>query len=102
MEVAPSGSGYGKRTFGLYPPSFYGGAFVYPRYLGLALALRFSAPDMPAGYEKKCILNCYPPGKEASESIPGTPYRVATQVPRSPAAATIAAVIRSRSSSAVT
>jgi len=81
MEVAPSNAGHGKRIFGLYPPSLYGGAFVYPRYLGLALLLHFYAPDMPAGYEKRCILNCYPPGKEASEVIPGSPYRIVFSIP---------------------
>jgi hypothetical protein len=81
MEVAPSSSGYGKRTFGIYPPSLYGGAFVYPRYLGLALQLHFSAPDLPAGYQKQCILNCYPPGKEASEEIPGSSYRIVFSIP---------------------
>jgi len=81
MEIAPSSSGYGKRTFGLYPPSLYGGSFVYPRYLGLALVLRFSAPDLPDGFEKQCFLNCYPPGKEASEVIPGSPYRIVFSIP---------------------
>jgi hypothetical protein len=81
MEVAPSSSGYGKRSFGLYPPSLYGGSFVYPRYLGLALLLRFSAPDMPAGYEKHCILNSYPPGKEDSVVITGSPYRIVFSIP---------------------
>jgi len=81
MEVAPSISGYGKRIFGIYPPSLYGGSFVYPRYLGLAILLRFSAPDLPAGYEKHCILNCYPPGKESSEVIPGSPYRIVFSIP---------------------
>ncbi|GAM08031.1 hypothetical protein OR1_00301 [Geobacter sp. OR-1] len=81
MEVAPSSSGYGKRVFGIYPPSMYGGSFVYPRYLGLALLLRFSAPDLPAGIEKHSILNCYPPGKEASEEIPGSPYRIVFSIP---------------------
>lgn len=81
MEVAPSSSGYGKRTFGIYPPSLYGGAFVYPRYLGLALLLRFSAPDLPAGYEKQCILNCYPPGREDSQGIPDSPYRIVFSIP---------------------
>jgi hypothetical protein len=81
IEVAPSSSGYGKRRFGIYPPALYGGSFVYPRYLGLALLLHFSAPDVPAGIEKPCILNCYPPGKEASEEIPGTPYRIVFTIP---------------------
>jgi hypothetical protein len=76
MEVAPSNPGNGKRYFELYPPSLYGGYFVYPRYLGFALLLRFSAPDVPAGFEKECFLNCYPPGKEASEVIAGSPYRI--------------------------
>ena len=80
MEVAPSNSGYGKKTFGIYPPSLYGGAFIYPRFLGLELLLRFSAPGIPSGYEKKCILNCYPPGKEHSEVIPNSPYRIVFSV----------------------
>ena len=83
MEVAPSSSGRGKRTFRLYPPSLYGGAFVYPRYLGLALQLRFSAPDMPGGYETQCFLNCYPQGKEDSVIIPGTAYRIIFSIPES-------------------
>jgi hypothetical protein len=81
MEIAPSGSGYGRRSFGLYPPALYSGSFVYPRYLGLALKLRFLAPGMQTGYETQCFLNCYPPGKEASEVIPGTPYRIVFSVP---------------------
>ncbi|HEY4743617.1 MAG TPA: hypothetical protein VIH45_03090 [Desulfuromonadaceae bacterium] len=81
MEVAPSGSEHGKRAFGLYPPALYGGAFVYPRYLGLALHLRFSAPDLPAGYETHCFLNSYPPGKEDSVPIPGSPYRIVFSIP---------------------
>jgi hypothetical protein len=81
MEVAPAGSGSGKRTFGLYPPSRYAGAFVYPRYLGLVLYLRFAAPDMPAGYETRCTLNVYPPGKEENVPIPGSPYRVVFSIP---------------------
>lgn len=81
MEVAPSSAGYGRKTFGLYPPSLYGGAFVYPRYLGLALHLRFTAPDLPSGYETRCSLNVYPPGKEDSVPIPGSQYRIIFNVP---------------------
>jgi hypothetical protein len=81
MEVAPSGSGQVKRTFGLYPPSLYRGTFVYPRYLGLAALLRFSAPDLPAGYETHSILNAYPPGKEDSVVIPDSPYRIVFSIP---------------------
>lgn len=76
MEVAPSNSGNGSRTFGIYPPALYGGSFVYPRYLGIALHLRFYAPDMPVGYETHCSLNVYPPGKEDSVEIAGSPYRI--------------------------
>jgi len=81
MEVAPSSAGQGRRSFGIYPPSLYGGAFVYPRYLGLSLFLRFSAPEIPTGYETRSFLNCYPPGKEANVAIPGTPYRIVFTVP---------------------
>lgn len=81
MDVAPSSSGYGRRTFGIYPPSFYGGAFVYPRYLGLSLHLRFVAPDMPAGYEAHSSLNVYPPGKEDNVVIPESPYRIVFNIP---------------------
>ncbi|MEI6703647.1 MAG: hypothetical protein WCL71_08955, partial [Deltaproteobacteria bacterium] len=82
MEVAPSSdSVHGKRTFGLYPPSLYGGAFVYPRFLGLALHLRFSAPDLSSGYETRHSMNCYPPGKEDSLIIPESPYRIIFTVP---------------------
>jgi hypothetical protein len=81
MEVAPSSSRQGKRIFGLYPPSLYGGSFVYPRYLGTAILLRFSAPGMQTGYEKHSILNCYPPGKEDSVVIPGSPYRIVFSIP---------------------
>jgi hypothetical protein len=76
IEVASSAAGEGGRTFGLYPPSQFRGAFVYPRYLGVALHLRFSAPDLPAGYAAREVLNLYPPGREAAAAIPGTPYRL--------------------------
>ena len=76
MEVAPSGTGEGRRAFGLYPPSLQGGFFVYPRYLGIGLVVRLSAPGMPAGFEKPCVLNIYPPGKEEAVEIPGSPYRI--------------------------
>ena len=81
MEVGPSNSGDGRRTFGLYPPSLYGGSFVYPRYLGLSIYLKFFAPDMPTGYETRRSLNCYPPGKEDSVAIPDSPYRIAFTIP---------------------
>jgi hypothetical protein len=81
MVVSPSDSGSGRKIFGLYPPSLYGGAFVYPRYLGLAMVLRFSAPDLQPGYENNDALNCYPPGKEDSIIIPDSPYRIIFSIP---------------------
>lgn len=75
IQVAGSDSGGDGETFGIYPPSRYKGAFVYPRYLGVSLLVRFSAPDVPAS-ETRSILNIYPPGKEAVTAIPGSPYRI--------------------------
>lgn len=68
--------GGGTRSLGLYPPSRHRGSFVYPRYLGIAPLVRFSAPDLPGGFEQYVILTIYPPGKEDSAEIPGTPYRI--------------------------
>jgi hypothetical protein len=76
LEVAPSESGDGRKVFGLYPPSLYRGYFVYPRYLGVAPVIRFSAPETQTVYEKRSILNIYPPGKEDRLEIPGSPYRI--------------------------
>ena len=76
MEVAETGSGGRSEKFGVYPPSRFRGMFVYPRYLGIALFYRFSAPDLPGGYEKLDVLPLYPPGKEASTVITGSPYRI--------------------------
>jgi hypothetical protein len=76
LEVAgPDGRG-GVDRFGIYPPARFQGAFVYPRYLGVALQYRFFAPDLPGGYEKSAVLPLYPPGREASAEISGTPYRL--------------------------
>jgi len=43
--------------------------------------MRFSAPDLPAGYETSYTLNCYPPGKEDSVAIPGSSYRIIFSIP---------------------
>ncbi len=76
LEVAdPDGAGALHR-FGVYPPARFRGAFVYPRYLGVALICRISAPDLPAGYEKSVVLPLYPPGREASTVLSGTPYKL--------------------------
>ena len=81
MEVAPAGPGSRHRVFGLYPPARYAGSFVYPRYLGLAAHLRFTAPDIPVGYDTLSYLNVYPPGKEENVPISGSPYRIIFSVP---------------------
>ena len=76
MEVAPTGRTGARTTFGIYPPTLYQGSFVYPRYLGIALVVQFSAPDLQSGYENRAVLNIYPPGKEAALEIPDSPYRL--------------------------
>ena len=76
IEVAPSAAGDGAKVFGLYPPSLYRGYFVYPRYLGVAPGVLFSAPDLPAPYANLSALNVYPPGKEDRLEIPRTPYQI--------------------------
>lgn len=65
-----------RKTFGLYPPSRYHGLYFYPRYLGIAPLVRFSAPDLPGGFATHYVLMIYPPGKEDSADIPGTAYRI--------------------------
>ena len=76
MEVAGSDE-QGGQKFGIYPPGRFRGAFVYPRYLGIALSYRLSSPDLPGGAEERtALLPLYPPGKEAATKIVGTPYRL--------------------------
>lgn len=74
--VVEKGEGTAGRTFGLYPPGLLHGYFLYPRYLGLAPMLRFTAPDLKPDFESFAILMIYPPGREDSAEIPGTPYRI--------------------------
>jgi hypothetical protein len=76
IEIAPTNAGEGRRVFGLYPPTLSEGSFVYPRYLGVALYLRFAAPGMTKGFEKHSVLSLYPPGKEDSVEVTGSPYRI--------------------------
>jgi hypothetical protein len=76
MEVQLADSGEGRRSFGLYPPALFRGFFVYPRYLGIAPLVRFSAPDLPGGFETHGILHIYPPGREDRLEITGSPYSV--------------------------
>ncbi len=80
IDVAPSGQGGGQASFGIYPPGLYQGSFVYPRYLGIALLVRFSAPDMHGTFEKHAVLNMYPAGKEAEVQIPESPYKLVTSL----------------------
>lgn len=70
--------------FGLYPPGRAGGWFVYPRFLGVAPFVRFSAPDFP-GIDTFAILMIYPPGREDALEIPGTPYRLVFRLADTPA-----------------
>ena len=76
MEVAGTGPGEGTRELGVYPPNLVGGAFVYPRYLGVALDCKFTAPDLPGGFERSDIFAIYPPGKEAQMAVKGSPYKI--------------------------
>jgi hypothetical protein len=76
MEVAPSVQGDERISCGIYPPTRYQGSYVYPRFLGVALLVKFSAPDLLADYEKHAILNIYPAGKEAPLEVPDSPYRL--------------------------
>ncbi|HJV66359.1 MAG TPA: hypothetical protein VJ550_11540 [Geomonas sp.] len=76
MEVSGSEQGGSFRTFGVYPPALFGGAFVYPRYLGIALTYRFTAPDLPAGFQDNGVFPIYPPGREAQLPLGGAPYKV--------------------------
>src|ERR1035437_8179763 len=76
IEVAQSDAGDGSKVFGLYPPSLYRGYFVYPRYLGIASVVHFSAPELLSVYEKQSTLNIYPPGKEDRIELPGSPFHI--------------------------
>jgi len=75
IESSEPGSGR-REQYGIYPPGRFEGAFVYPRYLGVAAAFRFSAPDFPSGYQQQAPLSIYPPGKEAEVAVPDTDYRL--------------------------
>lgn len=74
IEVAPEQGG--SRHYGLYPPARHRGFYLYPRHLGVAPLVKFTAADLPGGFEGYVILSIYPPGKEDSLRIPGSPYRV--------------------------
>jgi len=80
MRVAPLGRSAGA-TYGIYPPGRHQGAYVYPRYLGIAAYLQFSAPDLPQGYQTHTVLNIYPPGKDAALEVPNSPYRFVVSMP---------------------
>ncbi|MBJ6802753.1 hypothetical protein [Geomonas propionica] len=80
LDIAVAVEGGGERHFGLYPPGKHRGYYLYPRYLGVAPLLRFSAPDLPGGFEQYAVLSIYPPGKEDTFQIPGSPYRFIFQM----------------------
>jgi hypothetical protein len=83
MEVAGTGAGDGAKQLGVYPPNLMGGAFVYPRYLGVALRCKFIAPDLPGGFEHSDIFAIYPPGKEAQLAVKGSPYKITLSLEKS-------------------
>ena len=64
------------KRFGLYPPGRVNGYFLYPRYLGVAPLINFSAPDLRPGISDYYTLIIYPPGKEDGAVIPGTTYKL--------------------------
>ncbi|WP_224963412.1 hypothetical protein [Geomonas subterranea] len=80
LDIEVAGEAGGVRHFGLYPPGTHLGYYLYPRYLGVAPLLRFSAPDLPGGFEQYAVLSIYPPGKEDSLKVPNSPYRFIFQM----------------------
>jgi hypothetical protein len=82
--AVPSAGGGRLRSFGLYPPGLLNGAFFYPRYLGLAPLVQFHAPDLAGEAGSYYLLMLYPPGREDSATIPGTPYRIVFSLATSP------------------
>lgn len=77
LDIELTSLGGGRKTMGLYPPALYHGAYLYPRYLGIAPLIKFYADDLPEGVESHFLLGIYPPGKEDRAEIPATPYRLA-------------------------
>lgn len=69
-------TGAAGRTFGLYPPARVGGAFLYPRYLGVAPRVELVSSDLNQAVSDFFLLQIYPPGREDVAEIGGTPYRV--------------------------
>ena len=77
IDVAlENGNAPAVKEFNLYPPGILGGYFLYPRYLGVAPLINFSAPDLRPGISTYYMLMIYPPGKEDGAEIPGTPYKM--------------------------
>lgn len=75
LAIKVSDGAGGVSNFGLYPPGKVSGYFLYPRFLGVAPLVQLSAPDLPqvADYY---LLMLYPPGREDSVEIAGTPYKI--------------------------
>jgi len=84
IRVALDGAAGAVKRFGLYPPGRIDGFFLYPRYLGVAPLVQFSAPDLPqvADYY---LLTLYPPGREDSALVAGTPYKISFRLAETPA-----------------
>lgn len=83
LSVEVAGRDDKNRVFGIYPPALHRGYFIYPRYLGVAPRVRFSAPDFQSGFETHYVLMIYPPGKEDSADIPGAGYRIVFSMAKS-------------------
>ncbi len=66
--------------FCLYPPGVVDGRFLYPRYLGVAPLVEFSAPDLRPGVADYYLLMIYPPGREDSITIPDAPYTISIRL----------------------
>ncbi|WP_243372301.1 hypothetical protein [Geotalea sp. SG265] len=65
------------KEFGLYPPGSLHGVYLYPRYLGLAPFVEFTPPERAFAFSSYVTLMIYPPGREDSVEVPGSPYRIA-------------------------
>ena len=63
-------------SYRLYPPGLAGRYFLYPRYLGLAPLVAFSAPDLAPRRPDFYTLMLYPPGREDTAEFRGTPYKI--------------------------
>ena len=64
------------KKFSLYPPGSVNGIYLYPRYLGLAPFVEFTPAEPAFAFSSYVTLMIYPPGKEDSVEVPGSPYKI--------------------------